>query len=510
MRDLIKMIFWKKFVSQIVNAIKSGSPDAQADIKQETAKVLIRRQKNITPEEKKAAIERIDNLADEIFDRTSRKSIILHRIFPTNENYKTNSKLGGLPNLPLEYDWPVAKRFRSRKKKRDELPMHFLAQIDCSEIPEIDIDLPKEGILFFFGLVDECSAWDQENEGQLTRVIFVSDVPADTELREPPANMLNIREAGHWGHGSERLWTPEADLTKYPEWPVIPLVYQSYPDAEQVKNLIDRSLLDKYDLVDFDLGIIHERFDTKRSLRQKRAIDLSLKPHLRQTRRKTNFLTKGWQELLAADQNYPKIGAQIYDFASVLGYLAAADMKVCRSSVNPGVLNQQVNQAYRWMDSVKGEYLFKEVDENIREEFRAWFYEILERNTNSAGKLDHSYTWAFPKALRQTIQRAAAQPKLWKFLDEEYLDHMWEDHEPYPDVFHDRISEHFCHNLHQLGGHFQSSKRPIDADDPIISLLHLDSDYGIDFMFGDVAEAQFFIQPEDLKNRNFDKATARL
>ena len=56
---------------------------------------------------------------------------------------------------------------------------------------------------------------------------------------------------------------------------------------------------------------------------------------------------------------------------------------------------------------------------------------------------------------------------------------MWEDHEPYPDVFHDRISEHFCHNLHQLGGHFQSSKRPIDADNPIISLLHLDSDYGI-------------------------------
>ncbi len=52
------------------------------------------------------------------------------------------SKFGGMPDLPLAYEWP----------EYNGKPMIFYGQLNLSEVPDCEIDniLPKTGILYFF------------------------------------------------------------------------------------------------------------------------------------------------------------------------------------------------------------------------------------------------------------------------------------------------------------------------------------------------------------------------
>src|ERR1051326_6856752 len=81
------------------------------------------------------------------------------------------TKLGGLPTLPLEIEWPRQRQINS--------PLHFLAQIDLSRLPRTPLDgspngpaLPRSGMLFFFADMVEEMLWD-ENGGPFatTRVL---------------------------------------------------------------------------------------------------------------------------------------------------------------------------------------------------------------------------------------------------------------------------------------------------------------------------------------------------
>jgi len=105
------------------------------------------------------------------------------------------SKLGGLPNLPPDTEWP--------HQRRSDTPLHFLAQIDLSQLPSTPLDgapkgprLPKTGYLFFFADMVEEMLWG-ENGGPLatTRVIYTRRTGPE---RSPPDDTPDI------GHPSER------------------------------------------------------------------------------------------------------------------------------------------------------------------------------------------------------------------------------------------------------------------------------------------------------------------
>jgi len=99
------------------------------------------------------------------------------------------SKLGGLPTLPTDFEWPM--------QHRSGTPLHFLAQIDLSHLPSTPLKdvrgaprLPKSGLLLFFADMVEEMLWD-ENGGALanTRVIFADHPGAQ---RSPPEDMPSI------------------------------------------------------------------------------------------------------------------------------------------------------------------------------------------------------------------------------------------------------------------------------------------------------------------------------
>jgi hypothetical protein len=94
---------------------------------------------------------------------------------------QTRSHFGGEPSLPPEAQWPeVVSRGRLQ-------PTHFLAQIDCAELPSIPERnlLPEEGLLAFYLLVGDdldgpvCAVrWQRESFGDLKPVRPPSELEA--------------------------------------------------------------------------------------------------------------------------------------------------------------------------------------------------------------------------------------------------------------------------------------------------------------------------------------------
>jgi uncharacterized protein YwqG len=101
------------------------------------------------------------------------------------------SKLGGLPTLPSEIEWP--------RQGEAGTPLHFLAQIDLSRLPPTPLKgarnastLPKNGLLFFFADMVEEMLWD-ENGGPFatTRVIFASQAGPERSLPDDTPEILH-------------------------------------------------------------------------------------------------------------------------------------------------------------------------------------------------------------------------------------------------------------------------------------------------------------------------------
>lgn len=102
------------------------------------------------------------------------------------------SHLGGLPGLPDDEPWP--------RHDRTGLPLHFLAQIACDELPDLGgtSPLPRTGALLFFADLDEERLYEP-GDGS-SRVVYV---PTLAPPRAPPDDLPPIdHAAGHpRGHG---------------------------------------------------------------------------------------------------------------------------------------------------------------------------------------------------------------------------------------------------------------------------------------------------------------------
>src|SRR5262245_51387230 len=88
------------------------------------------------------------------------------RVIDENEIPLGQSKMGGNPDLPADFVWPMF----------GNLPLTFMAQFRLSDLAAFDIDheLPQNGILYFFY---EASGqpWGGYEEREGHRVIFISD-----------------------------------------------------------------------------------------------------------------------------------------------------------------------------------------------------------------------------------------------------------------------------------------------------------------------------------------------
>jgi uncharacterized protein YwqG len=111
----------------------------------------------------------------------ARPSIRLHSESADDSEMRIGaSRLGGRPDVPVGFEWPVY----------DDLPQSFIAQINLADTAQLDLDgeLPSEGLLSFFYDSDQ-RVWgfDPSQDGAW----MVAYSPPGTELvrREPPRGM---------------------------------------------------------------------------------------------------------------------------------------------------------------------------------------------------------------------------------------------------------------------------------------------------------------------------------
>lgn len=468
-----------------------------------------------------AQMSQIDGLIDEILEKTMRPAIALKRSCSTMSGRPGGSTLGGLPRLPKQYDWPMGFAKYRRFPGPQNVPMHFLAQIDCSELPPIYPEMPDCGVLFFFALIDEAVDWDDNDPvSNYAAVIYAPSAPADTPVRTPPSDMIPIGDAQQWGMSVSHLWTDDDDPSVYPQWPVTPISFMSYPIAAQIRDLRQRSYDIGFNPMDFRQMELEEIYGRKRGKLQKASLDEFFFGDGETRTRTVDYLNTECGVLLFEEDVFPAFGALLHDVASAIGHAAGAKQYELKrrgdrspDNMSVGLMQEQADLknkervARLWMSEAKKIGLSNPVGLDDKRRFQKWIRDEL----GPQEEWSDDYSWVFPKAMRRTMQRAAVHPELWKLIDRRYLEHMYEDHEPYAE-YHHKIGEFASieQKNHQMGGYFQSSQKPLAHDDSRIPLLHLGSDRGMNFMFGDVGELQFFIEPGDLEKRDFSRVSVIL
>jgi uncharacterized protein YwqG len=89
--------------------------------------------------------------------------------------------------LPEDIEWP-----RGISYERN-VPLHFLAQIECADLPRIDNRLPEQGALFFFASQDEEQIWNEGDPQARIRVIYSTNA-AQAPLRSAPDDLPPISD----------------------------------------------------------------------------------------------------------------------------------------------------------------------------------------------------------------------------------------------------------------------------------------------------------------------------
>lgn len=156
-------------------------------------------------------------LAARILDRYRRDAIWLHEQYAQPGEPFMRTRFGGLPDLPLTYAWP---------RTSNGIPLHFFAQIDCSELPSTGL-LPIEGVLFFFGRDDG----EQEESGDC-KVLFASALPASTVPMPAPNDLPPI--GGHFPpfFVERAVANGETAPFTYRETRVIPRPFSTWPTSD--------------------------------------------------------------------------------------------------------------------------------------------------------------------------------------------------------------------------------------------------------------------------------------
>jgi uncharacterized protein YwqG len=160
--------------------------------------------------------------------------------FRRREDGKSSlTKLGGRPALPPDIEWP--------RHGQAGTPLHFLAQIDLSSLPETPLHnapeaprLPKLGLLYFFADMVEEMLWG-ENGGPLatTRVIFAKQAGPE---RAPPDDTPEILHAF-----GERAGGYKTGIIEYPPMALEPHVIDTFdeeadPDATALVASIEKTI----------------------------------------------------------------------------------------------------------------------------------------------------------------------------------------------------------------------------------------------------------------------------
>jgi hypothetical protein len=411
-------------------------------------------------------------------------AILMRRPYPPLDLPCRNSHLGGRPSLPGELEWP---------RTDSGTPLHFLAQIDCSELPPTAGVLPDSGILFFFARVDDEMLWGEDDEParDYCRVLFTAALgegPVD-----PPEDLPAIM-GGLSGSAFENFRLPgEAAARLYPTWQVEFHAINSWPDASAFEWIADPALrqdpkarAEAHERAQAYQNAVNER----RTAQANRLLGTPVKDEARWNQRFGDHTAFPLPEA-SADHPFPELWIFIDRIARNLVAKTVKREKWWRPAATAGLTPPELQKiraaALTWIREAAKHPLTAAPGRETALAFGAWLQSLAAESLLHNSMARHALRRGMPSAIQYlaAVPAAAAQIPRAYFLQTE-------DHRA----------------LHQMLGNAGATQTARRFERDEILLLQLESDYGVDFMFCDCGEAAFWIPKDDLAARRFERVFA--
>ncbi len=433
---------------------------------------------------------------DAVMAQYREPAIMLHRPYPPGNYVELPSHLGGLPALPPGIEWPRTGR---------GLPLHFLAQLDCADLPPTDGVLPDHGMLFFFARIDEEMSWGQGDPRDDCRVIFA---PVAGDSPAPAPDDLPAIQSGGSDYQRDFLLPGEPPFTVYPRWPIVSQPIDSWPDHAAVPGFM------KKDLTGYQDAVMRAR-----AAETVRVTGLPMATGTEPHWAKVSFTAEAGMYLTLPRRQkepFPQVWVMVDRIARFRANWARNTLE--RELKNPPgrashldaeQLRNVQDVAEKWIKVAAACGLDEKPEEDERQLFEEWL------TTQAGGKFGSIYPGigeAIKAGMISAIQYAAGSAKTSALVPPAYFHELEDLHLPTwmeksfrSDTWRSwRVSS----KHHQMLGNARSTQqaRPVERDD--VLLLQLISDYGVNFMFCDVGEMEFWINKDDLAARRFDNVSA--
>lgn len=414
--------------------------------------------------------------------------IMLQRCYPPASGSGVRSRLGGLPQLPDGLEWPIG------EIDGKATPMHFLAQIDCTELPRVDPRMPVTGMLYFFVVNAEEQLWIDDPHN-LTRVLYAEDVPDATLSRQPPAGIqpiLSVYADDGPHHSPQWLLPGEDGPTIHIQWPLVARVIDTWPDDLSPPEIPD----DPYD----DLY--------SRMISQRRLAAVVAATGLMPKMNSRADWDPGYSlpfpvTWLGYQKDFPQAGIMMDRIARMIGHcrLRRRDS----TDVGEDVLRWVSRAAEIGFDSAPGE--------RDRSEFRNWIIELCS-DTSETKLHSNEIADSFTRGILSAIAYAGSSPEVASLIPDLYYNALASYHLPYDQKWRNEGEHRVLRTsprIHQMLGHvtqIQGNGSPSGEEQ--LCLLQLADDDAIDLRLGDCGQVNFWIDPEDLKSRKFERVVVEL
>lgn len=427
---------------------------------------------------------------DTFFDQQRTPGLALQRIYPPTAFPDVRSHLGGLPQLPAHLDWPRGVSYG------DEVPMHFMAQIDCAELPPLDSDMPREGMLFFFAINDEEQIWNEEEAQPRVRVLYAETVAVDQAERQPPADLRPIHDvkADNGPHVEPYWLLPGEDGPRvYTRWPLVARRMDTWPESDVVEGARPRVSYETYS----------ERLGELRAGALVAATGLF--PRLGSEYRWEQPSGSGWRFAavwLGYQTDYPQAGIMIDRLARIIAHQRGRATREQREY--PDVM--------AWVKRAAEIGWEEQPEDETRLAFREWVLSQAGEERGEGVITHRDLGDVFTKALLATIAYAGGSPKVAAMIPASYYRDLADEQLPFDDSYgwhKDGRRKCVVARPHQMLGHvrfLQSCGPEVDGD--AVCLLQLAHDSSIGLTFGDCGQATFWITREDLASRRFEGVAA--
>lgn len=429
---------------------------------------------------------------DRLFRRYLRTAVLLHHPYPPHTGRRTSSKFGGLPTLPAHYDWP---------RNSDGVPLHFLVQVDCAEIP-FRTALPERGMLFFFGRDDEEQYWQRDPPSNNCRVVYALDAFAATPPRDAPADLQPIGGVSRTAPERPflRLW--EAGSNLHVEWPIQPLPIDTWPGAlHAYPGESDPKWLS---FADWGRHLFGSKRAAASARQQAEERGRQYQESLRSLRADAFARATGepWEvrdvdmprdvglAIFGHDENGPEAYPQYwitlhYAVRSVLFF--PYQMGQVRGSAEE---ERVLSTGGEWLRRSEEHDLDEPVSGADRADFRTWLAGIRRwrgeehalLSLNAAEHVVHSLAATIRAWAGDALRAARLSP--WIYSQMRFA---------------------FSGAYSQMLGHSPASDNATSVDEPAICLLNLASDGALGRFFDEAGYGSFWIEPDDLARRDFSK-----